>query len=160
MLEQGSIPAFHHLHHPFMGSCSLALPQSVKSFPLESEESFVSTCRERCVFARLLLTTFFPWSSIQGVPGVCGWGFPQLLLTVRKDKQSQFIFPQLSPFCGQWAFCVGILPLCNSTALYFPRPLFGINPIIFKKKHYLWLLTRMRDANRSFLIWLLSYKEN
>lgn len=109
MLEQGSIPVFHHLHHPSLGSHSLALPRSVKYFPLEGEESFVSTCRERWVFARLLLATFFPWSSIQAVPGVCGWGFPQLLLTVRKDKQSQFIFPQLSPFCGRWVFCLGIL---------------------------------------------------
>lgn len=105
MLEQGSIPAFHHIHRPFLDSRSLALPRSVKYFPLEGKESFVSTCRERWVFAGLLLTTSFPWSSIRAVPGVCGWGFPQLLLTVRKDKQSQFIFPQLSTFsCGHGLF--------------------------------------------------------
>lgn len=105
LLEWGSIPAFHYLHHPSLDSHSLFLPRSVKYFPLEGKESFVNTYRERWVFAGLLLTTSFPWSSIQALPGVCGWGFPRLLLTVRKDKQSQFIFPQLSPSsCGHGLF--------------------------------------------------------
>lgn len=90
-----------------------------------------------------------------GGTGRLWWGFPRLAASRRRGggggKQSQFICRSAEPFL--WA--MGFLwwhPLCNIRALSFPLPLFWMNPIIFIKKCYLWLLTRTRDANGSFLI--------
>lgn len=92
--------------------------------------------------------------------GVCGWGFPVLAPSHHPEgKQSQLTYCSAVPFLWAVDFLCWY-PFCNIRAFYFTLPLFWINPIIFIKKCYLWLLTHMRDANRSFLICLVSYKEN
>lgn len=122
------------------------------------------------MFAGLLLTASFPWSSAgaAGAPSrpygsklcwafVAGVSLGLLHLTVRREKQSQFICRSAAPFL--WAFLCWYL-FCNIGGLYFPLLLFWINLIIFIKKCYLWLLIHMGDANTSFLIWLLSYEDS
>lgn len=143
-----SIPVFPHFSLSLAGSAlsSLALLWGVKYFPLQDKLSFVSTCTARWVFAGLL-TSSFPRSRA-GAAGALSGGKSNRNLSIT----------QLCPFCGQWAFCAGI-PSVISELFFSPLPLFWINPIIFIKKCYLWLLTHMRDANRS-LICLLSHKEN
>lgn len=112
-------PYFTAFHDPSLCLRSPALPRSVKYFPREGEASFVSTCRGRWVFAGLLLTASFPWSSAgaAGAPSrpygselcwafVAGVSLSLLHLTVRREKQSQFICHSAAPFLWAMGFFV------------------------------------------------------
>ena len=84
---------------------------------------------------------------LPSAPGCAGrlW----LGLPLAWEKPAQFICASAAPFL--WA--AGFLcwyPCCNVRALYLPLPLFQINPVIFIKRCYLWLLTYMRDAKWEF----------
>lgn len=110
-------------------------------------------------------------SSVQGCRqqhlaawGFCGWALTQAQLL---EKQGRFIEKLVLFICRSsvpflWAISfLSWCRFCDTRALCFPLPLFGINPVILiKEQQYLWLLTQTRDANRSFLIWLLSHEEN
>lgn len=110
-------------------------------------------------------------SSMQGCrqQHLAAWGFcgGALMQAELLKKQGQFIekpvlFICLSAVPFLWAISfLSWCHFCDTRALCFPLPLFGINPVVLiKGQQYFWLLTQTRDANRSFLIWLLSHEEN
>lgn len=158
-------PYFTAFHHPQLSSCSPALPYSVKCFLLEGKALVVSPCPGvGCLQACCSPPSFFgdACAPLQPYSAGCLWlGLPSAcsFSPSRGKEQSQFTYRSAVPFLWAVDFLCRY-PFCNIRAFYFILPLFWINPIIFIKKRYLWLLTHMRDADRSFLICLVSYKEN
>lgn len=129
-LEQGSIPAFHNLHHPSLCSHSLALPRSVKYFPLE-DKGICKPLQGKVCVCRSAAHHLLPLEQQhQGCARSLWLGFPSAPSHCQEGQAITIYLPSAEPFLWAMGFLCWY-PLCNSTALYFPLPLFGINPIIF-----------------------------
>lgn len=107
-----SIPIFHRLAPSLAGFVLSGFAMKCKVFPSGRQSigckhlpGEVDVCRSA---AHHLLSSE---TLVHHFSCVSGWGFPLLAPSHHPEGKSNhnLLIAQLCPFCGQWAFCVGVL---------------------------------------------------